>query len=105
MEPAYIYRATCKRVVDADTYELDIDLGLKVHAVVPVRLLGIDCPEHNTIEGQKAIKFVKDLIMGQPLVVETLKDKQTFARWIAAVWLGDESLAVILRTAGFVKTP
>lgn len=103
MLPNYVYRATCKRVIDSDTLELSIDLGLKVHAIVPVRLLGIDTPERNTPEGKKATAFVTDLLNGAPLVVETHKDQQTFARWLANVWVHGELLSEILKTAGFEK--
>ncbi len=54
----YEYGATLSRVVDGDTVDIAIDLGFSITTKQRVRLLGINAPEHNTPEGQKAIGFV-----------------------------------------------
>jgi len=41
----YEYRARLVRVVDGDTYDLTIDLGLRVQTKARVRLRGVDTPE------------------------------------------------------------
>lgn len=54
----YQYRATCARVVDGDTYHLDVDLGFHAGITIPVRLRGVDTPELNTAEGKAARAFL-----------------------------------------------
>ena len=112
------YRAGLVRVIDGDTYVLDIDLGFHVTVREHVRLWGIDCPEHNTAAGRAAIAFASAWWAANPLVrVQTQREKdtevKTFDRWVAAIVpLGsgpgsapgiDQSLAAALRAAGHVK--
>jgi micrococcal nuclease len=103
MEPAYVYRATLSRVVDGDTYELDIDLGFRVHTIIPVRLHGIDVYERNTPQGIEATAFAHKLLSGRELVVQSYKDQMTFARWVGDIWVDDIPVADRLRVAGFEK--
>lgn len=104
MTPAYRYRATVHRVVDADTYELVIDLGFRVYARQTIRLRGVDCPERNTPEGKAATTWVgMRLHKATEIVVETYKDKQTFARWVADVYVDGQSLADCIIEADHVK--
>lgn len=110
MIPAYVYRAVCHRVIDGDTYELDIDLGFKVHVVIPVRLRGWNCPELRTPDGDRARAFAVGLLfegmdtdspVPVPLIVESFKGRRTFERWVCDVWLPDGSqLGVALQNAG-----
>lgn len=93
--PLYVYRAYAMRVIDGDTYELDIDLGFHAHINVHVRLRGVDTPELNTTEGKQAKYFVESLMLDSqgdavPLLVQTYKDHQSFNRWIADVWVAVE---------------
>ncbi len=94
MTPVYRYRARCLRVVDADTFLLAVDLGFHVHANQTIRLRGIDTPELNTDAGKAARQYVVErFAVANWIVVETWRDKQTFARWVADVWLDGVSLA------------
>jgi micrococcal nuclease len=104
VEPVYIYRAALVRVVDGDTYWLCVQLGFMASVTVPVRLLHIDVYEHDTPLGQQATKFVTDLLTGAPLLVQTHKDEQTFARYLADIWLptGD-LLSDVLKQKGYAK--
>ena len=98
--PAYVYAARLLRVVDADTFVIDLDLGLRVHAHATIRLRGIDTPERSTDAGRSAAAFVTARLTGEPLIVQTYKDQQSFARWIADVWVGGIHVAELLRAAG-----
>lgn len=100
MEPVYRYRARVFRVVDGDTYDLAIDLGFKVTITVPVRLYGWNCPEHNAPGGPEATAAATQILVGQPLVIESYKSRQTFARWLATIWVGDQDLGVLLQAGG-----
>lgn len=100
MQAAYRYRAVVQRVIDGDTYDLAIDLGFKVLVQVPVRLYGWNCPEHNAPGGPEATAAATAILTGQPLVIESYKSRQTFARWLATIWVGDLDLGELLHAAG-----
>ena len=127
----YEYKATCIRVVDGDTYEMDIDLGFGIHIrgdhvpAATIRLMGIDTPEtHNTRNsrpkeyehGIAARKRVEDLFflwdsvdseeVAVDLVLRTEKapDFGKYGRFLAEVLLPDgRSLTNILIDEGFEK--
>ena len=108
--PAYRYKARIKRVIDGDTYEMAIDLGLRVEHTIVVRLLGVDTPEMDTKAGKAAKEYMVGLISpDDPLIVETHKDThgkdvQTFARWVADIWLPNgKRLSTTLIKAGHAK--
>ena len=100
MTPVYRYRAELLRVIDGDTYLLDVDLGFHVHANQTIRLRGVNCPEMSTPAGKYAKGYVRGLFAAtDELVVETYRDKQTFARWVADVWLDGFPLAATIIAA------
>lgn len=45
MNPEYVYAARLIRVIDGDTYELDVDVGFRIHHHIRGRLRGVDTPE------------------------------------------------------------
>lgn len=101
VRPPYTYRATLVRVIDGDTYVLDLDLGFDIHAHVPVRLLGWDAPEHNTPDGVRATKLAETRLKDATrIMVATEKDEQTFARWLAHVSVDGVDLGDILSMYG-----
>lgn len=112
----WTYRAALVRVIDGDTYELDIDLGFHVTMREHVRLLGIDCPEHGTPEGDAATVAATEWFRYARwgFQVTTLRGKdaevKTFDRWVAAIVALDDKgqptdadLATALRAAGHIK--
>lgn len=92
------FRAVCTRVVDGDTYDFALDLGVTVRAKIRVRLQGFDTAElfHpiNDAEKQHAIeawKFVADLILDRPCLIRTYRTKSdtdvvTVGRYVADVY-------------------
>jgi endonuclease YncB( thermonuclease family) len=106
VEPIYRYRAQVLDVHDADTYKLRVDLGFRCAVTIQCRLRGVNAPELSTPEGKEARNFVLTLINGwyvqTPVLVESYKDQQSFARWVCDVWLEDgRSLADVLVEAGY----
>lgn len=95
----YFYKATCLRVVDGDTIDLDIDVGFHTHVHERVRLAGIDTPETYGVkktsaeyaEGMKAKARVEELLLpGKKFefFIETVKDKTgKYGRYLAEVWI------------------
>jgi len=98
----YCYNATITRIVDADTYEVRVDVGFHMSAELPLRLAHVDAPEHYTPEGKAAIAYVTDLIgaVPRPVVVRTVKVGDKFGRYLADVWVDGRSLADLLLENG-----
>lgn len=105
LDVPYRFRAYCERVIDGDTYQLRADLGFHVALSIPVRLRGVNTPEIRGDEkprGDAAKAWVEELLRPAilfweqngsptPLIVESYKDTQSFARWVCDVWLaGDD---------------
>lgn len=60
----WTYRAQIVRVVDGDTVEARVDLGLRVIKDETVRLARVNTPELNTAEGQDAKRWVQAWVAG-----------------------------------------
>lgn len=102
MEPSYVYRARITRIVDADTFEVDVDAGFRMFARLPLRLAHIDAPEKYTPAGKAAIAFVTELLGQLPAetVVRTFKVADKYGRYLAEVYVGDLNVAEELIAAG-----
>jgi micrococcal nuclease len=90
------YAATIRRVVDADTIDLDIDLGFSIHSKQRVRLARVDAWEvrgEEREQGQVAKARVEELLpLGKVVYVQTHKDKTgKYGRYIAEIWLSAAS--------------
>lgn len=88
----YEYKARMLKVVDGDTLDLDIDLGLRVHVKERVRLYGINTPELRSSNAEereaarKASEFLSALVSDGVLTVKTQKDSQEkYGRYLASV--------------------
>jgi len=86
-EPVHQHRATFVRVVDGDTYQLDVDLDFHVHVVESFRLFGWDCPERNTDAGTVATEKARVLLAAAKVIIIESKGVQSFARWVARIWI------------------
>lgn len=102
LSPVYIYRAALKRVIDGDTFELVVDLGFKVGVTVTIRLRNFYAPETGTVDGTVATnRAVAAFAAARTIILQTTKtrtgsDVQTFARYVADIWLDGVSLAETL---------
>lgn len=89
----YEYACTVRRVVDGDTMDVDIDLGFHTWMRgVRIRLSDVSAPEKGTEDGKRWIGAWHELIQGNGNVftIRTTKDpKQTFSRWLGALFLMD----------------
>jgi len=103
--PIYIYAGRVDRVVDGDTLVVTIDLGFRVSTKQHIRVRGVNTAEMNTPEGIRTRSSVSTLFLHRPKVlVQTYRDQQTFARWVADVYLDDGvSFADWLRTQQLVS--
>lgn len=86
------YKATVVRVIDGDTVDLDIDLGMRVHVFERVRLDGVDTPEKNSkVAAERtaalaASAFLGELLKNPSVIIRTKKDSQEkYGRYLATV--------------------
>lgn len=95
-ENLYNYKASCFRVIDGDTLELDISLGMWITLREKVRLYGIDTPETYGVKkdseeykrGIIAKDFVENFVKDKELIIKTYKDKSgKFGRLLASVYV------------------
>lgn len=79
------YRATVARIVDGDTFDVRVALGLGVYKDERIRVLGINTPERQ--EGKAATERVKQLLpLGSTIGLATQADKRdSFGRLLACV--------------------
>ena len=85
----YKYTARVVRVIDADTIDVDVDLGFRIQSRQRLRLIGIDAPETRgpeRREGLIAKRFVRSLLPVGSLVEVWSKKEDSFGRWISVVW-------------------
>lgn len=106
MKP-YTYKARVQSVIDADTYQLTVDLGFNLHKNLlenPVRLAGIDTPEYGTDAGIEAHNFVAARLAGREVTIHTIKTGH-YGRWLARVnhedW--EDELTTLLLKRGHYK--
>ena len=96
MKPSYRYKARLDRVIDGDTFDVSVDLGFTITTYQRLRLVGVDTPEirgPERPEGLKVKEYVKGLIEGKELIIETFKIGK-YGRYICEVYLGnDEKLS------------
>lgn len=106
------FRGFCRNVVDGDTFDALIDIGLHKYAYEPLRLKDIDTPEifrpkseEERKAGYEAKKLVESFILDKPIKLQTHKDNTSFGRYEADVWYWFEDqwhdLAQTLRNNGY----
>ncbi|MFJ2745329.1 thermonuclease family protein [Streptomyces sp. NPDC087440] len=73
------------KVIDADTYDVDLDLGFHIHVQQRIRLEGLNAPEKNTPAGKTAIAWAQAwLAQRRDFVVETHRQEK-YGRWLATL--------------------
>lgn len=105
MIPAYRYSAIVRRIVDADTIDLDVDCGFRAWRMRErFRLAGINAPEMRGPQrqaGQAARAWLEAALpIGSAVVIESAKDPDVFGRWIARIWHDGTCLNDALVEAG-----
>lgn len=100
--PTYTYAATVLRVIDGDTLDVEVDLGFRTIARLPLRVAHIDAPERFTDAGRIATAFVTQALadVDNKVVVETFKPVDKYGRYLANVYMGQVDLAVLMIARG-----
>ena len=87
-ERLFTYPAALRRVVDGDTLEVEVELGLGARIVQRLRLRGIDTAELGTAAGERARAFVEERLRGgATLVVKTFRPDK-YDRYLTDVFYG-----------------
>lgn len=103
----YEYQARLVKVVDGDTYDLDIDLGFHIHVIQRCRLLGYNTAELRSPDIAErnaavlAVRRVEALLADRDLTICTEFDgTDKYGRVLAAVYVGIEELGQLLYREG-----
>lgn len=85
----YEYGASVIRVVDGDTVDLRLDLGLDISLNLRVRLSGIDAPERGKPGGSEATAWLSEKLKPRvDVLVKTEKDRrEKYGRYLATIYL------------------
>jgi len=86
------YKAIVQSVYDGDTCRVDIDLGLGIWVRnEKIRLVRINAPEMtgtDKAQGTAARDFLRALIDGQEIILESIKDQRgKYGRYLAEIWI------------------
>ncbi|MCK5176292.1 MAG: thermonuclease family protein [Candidatus Aenigmarchaeota archaeon] len=85
----YIYKANVLKVIDGDTFDVDIDLGFRIITYQRLRLADVDTPEirgKERPEGLKVKEYVKELIDKKEVLIQVFKVGK-YGRYVAEVFL------------------
>lgn len=109
----YIYKAEVLRIVDGDTVDLDVDLGMRVHIHERIRFYNFDAPETYGVKkdseeyrlGQAAKAALMLLIPeGSEVILSTFKDKTgKYGRYIGGITKDGEDIGELMIASGHEK--
>ena len=103
----YTYQAEVLRVVDGDTIDVILDLGLNIKSTQRLRLARINAWEPKGEEREKGLKAtsaLNTLINGSSVKVETLKDSRgKYGRYLAEIWIGNVNVNDIMVYEGHAR--
>jgi len=100
------------RVIDGDTFDVDLPDALNNRSFTRVRLWGLDCPEVQTHNhpgepwADEATAFARELLDGTTVTLhlESHRERGTFGRVLAHVEIADRgSLNLLLLEAGLAR--
>lgn len=93
------YAAVVRHVVDGDTIDCLVDLGINIYAYEVIRLAGLNAPESNraaTMAAGRAAKVYLEALLppGTRVVLATKPAPDSFGRYIATVTRADDGVDV-----------
>ena len=104
----FTYLAAFIRIIDGDTYEVEVDLGFHIKTKMKIRLRGVNTPElkgNDKLNGLKAKNFVTEIFFTGPgskldAIIRTHKTDK-YGRYVADVQLlSGSDLATLLLNEG-----
>ena len=98
------YNAIVTRVIDGDTFECNVDLGLDVTKKEAVRIYGIDAPEMKTPEGKKSYEFLNKALSDKQILIDNMDDKrEKYGRLLCKVYLDAKDVGSVMIKAELAK--
>ena len=82
----YTYKAFVRKIIDADTIWVDIDLGFNTWIFQKLRFRGIDAAELSTKKGQQAVQFVNSQLSKVSFVVIKTYGSDKYDRYLVDVF-------------------
>lgn len=112
MTRRFFYETFIKRVIDGDSLEVVVDLGLNVNYTTDVRFNGIDAPESfrpsSDLEkqaGELVKSYVRGLIEGKNVFIKTYKNSK-YGDYLADIYLDENdefSLNELMLKEGYAR--
>jgi micrococcal nuclease len=89
----YEYNAKIVYVVDGDTVDAEVDLGLDISTKIRLRLYGIDTPERGQPGYNEAKLYVINAVLNKTVLINTYKDEtEKYGRYLALIRLDKDSV-------------
>lgn len=106
----YTYKAIVTRIVDADTVDMEVDVGFSISVRHRFRINNFDAPETwrpkseaERQHGVKAIELATQLLQGKQLIINSYK-LDIYARYAVDIILPDgRDFATVMMDAGMEK--
>jgi len=114
----FTYHGRVKRVIDGDTFEIEVDLGFDVIITQNFRILNLDTYEtrlikettkEEKVKGIQFKNFAKELLEDKVVLLKTHLKKGFYKRYLCEVWLWnperekDVDYSLLPRYLGFDK--
>jgi micrococcal nuclease len=112
----YSYSGIIEKVIDADTFDILIDLGFNIYKKERVRLARLDTPESRTSNNEEKIvgmslkKKIEELILNKKVYLTTEKKEnnhEKYGRYLADIYLDindSKSFNDFLLEEGFARS-
>ena len=101
------YNAKVLRVIDGDTFEVEIQLWYDLFRIVRIRLYGLDTPEIKGKErpyGLEVKDYVESLILGREVLIQVMVWTDKYGRCVARVIFdGHKDLTNLLLSEGLAE--
>jgi micrococcal nuclease len=98
----YQYKARVVNVVDGDTVDVTIDLGLQIYSNQRIRLYGIDTPERGQIGFSEATARLRELIEGKEVTLKTHKVSK-YGQYLGEITVDAVDVNRMMITEGHAK--
>jgi micrococcal nuclease len=111
MEELYKYKAKVLRVVDADTFDAEVDLGFGIKMTQRFRINDYDAPETyrpkseaEKKHGKEATTRAIELVMDKDIILRSTRLAGIYGRYGADIWLPDgRNYVEVMISEGFEK--
>lgn len=111
MVTSFTYNAIVRKVIDGDTVEFLVDLGLDTWKKLRIRVKDLFCPETDgdeKLQGLAAKGYAEQLLIPNLLVVITTYKKKaidikTLDRYVGDIIIGGSDFATIMVEQGYGK--